>query len=265
MRPNPIFLFHNAGRFISRGHGRHPSRTITSHELIYVLSGTLDMFEENREFHLTKGDRLLLFPGRRHGGLAAYPPDLSFFWVHFSPEDREGRERLLRCPQSAPVRDADAFVTCCNLLLQEQKAEENAESCNYLVSLLVDKAEKSSGCALPLHGTRRLIEETDRFILLHFDEELSTSFIAGKLQCHPDYLGRIYAAARNCTIGEAIRKKRIAHACRLLETSMMSIKQIAYESGFNDPSHFRRQFFQECAVTPRQYRKLHTGGHINTE
>ena len=46
---------------------------------------------------------------------------------------------------------------------------------------------------------------------------------------------------------------------------MMSIKQIAYESGFNDPSHFRRQFFQECAVTPRQYRKLHTGGHINTE
>ena len=265
MKQNPIFLFHNAGRFISRGHGRHPTRIITSHELIYVLSGTLDMFEENREFHLEKGERLLLFPGRRHGGLSAYSPDLSFFWMHFTPADDDAQDVLRTCPPHAPVRDPEAFTAFCNLLLLEQKSEENAESCNYLASLLIRKAETAPPETVPERAPLRLIEEADRFILLHFEEEISTSLIAEQLQCHPDYLGRIYAETRRCTIGDAIRKKRIAHACRLLEHSMMSVKQIAYESGFNDPSHFRRQFFRECSVTPRQYRQLHTGEHVNTE
>ena len=123
MKQNPIFLFHNAGRFISRGHGRHPSRTIHSHELIYVLSGTLDMFEEDREFHLKKGERLLLFPERRHGGLSAYSPELSFFWMHFTPAEEEARNALRTSPQQLPVRDPEAFVAFCNLLLLEQKSE----------------------------------------------------------------------------------------------------------------------------------------------
>ena len=265
MKQNPIFLFHNAGRFISRGHGRHPSRTIHSHELIYVLSGTLDMFEEDREFHLKKGERLLLFPERRHGGLSAYSPELSFFWMHFTPAEEEARNALRTSPQQLPVRDPEAFVAFCNLLLLEQKSEENAETCNYLASLLIRKAETSRPEQPPERAPQRLIEEADRFILLHFEEEISTSLIAEQLQCHPDYLSRIYAEHRHCTIGDAIRKKRIAHACRLLEHSMMSIKQIAYESGFNDPSHFRRQFFRECSITPHAYRELHTGGHVNTE
>ena len=185
--------------------------------------------------------------------------------MHFTPAEEEARNALRTSPQQLPVRDPEAFVAFCNLLLLEQKSEENAETCNYLASLLIRKAETSRPEQPPERAPQRLIEEADRFILLHFEEEISTSLIAEQLQCHPDYLGSIYAEHRHCTIGDAIRKKRIAHACRLLEHSMMSIKQIAYESGFNDPSHFRRQFFRECSITPRAYRKLHTGGHVNTE
>lgn len=263
---NPIFLFQNAGRFISRGHGRHASRVIASWELIYVLSGTLDMFEEKEEFHLSKGEFLLLYPNRRHGGLSAYSPELSFFWMHVLPADEEARKALHDFPvRSGPLRETEAFAAFCNLLLLEQKDRNHQESCNYLASLLIRKAQREAGPPEFLSGTRRLIEETDRFILLHFEENISTSQIAESLQCHPDYLGRIYAEARHRTIGDAIRIRRIAHACRLLENSMMSVKQIGYESGFNDPAHFRRQFFRECAMTPYQYRKHLSGGHVNTE
>lgn len=265
MKQNPIFLFHNAGRFISRGHGRHSTRIIDSYELIYVLSGTLDLFEEKQEFHLSKGERLLLYPGRKHGGLSAYLPELSFFWMHFTPPDKDARDILAEYPQYAAIREQENFVSFCQLLLLEQKSGGNAESCNYLASLLIRKAEKNSGEENALSGTKRLIEETDRFIMLHFEEDISASQIAEKLQCHPDYLSRIYTQNRHCTIGGAIRKKRIEHACRLLENSMMPVKQIGYESGFNDPSYFRKQFLRECAVTPYKYRKLHTGGHVNTE
>ena len=42
----------NAGRFISRGKGRHATRVIDSYELILVIAGTLRMFEEESEFAL---------------------------------------------------------------------------------------------------------------------------------------------------------------------------------------------------------------------
>ena len=56
------FHFINGGKFISRGSGRHTTRTLDSMELIYVIGGTLDMFEEDVEFHLKTGDFLYLYP-----------------------------------------------------------------------------------------------------------------------------------------------------------------------------------------------------------
>ena len=74
----------NGGRFISRGKGRHAVRTIDSNEIIFVIKGTLTMFEETRFFDLHAGDYLLLHRGRKHGGILDYPPGLSFFWLHFN-------------------------------------------------------------------------------------------------------------------------------------------------------------------------------------
>ena len=50
----------NAGRFVSRGRGRHGTRVIDSYELIYVDAGKLEMFEAGRTFRLSAGEWLLL-------------------------------------------------------------------------------------------------------------------------------------------------------------------------------------------------------------
>ena len=42
----PDFHFQSGGKFISRGKGRHVTRKISNMELIFVISGTLGMFEE---------------------------------------------------------------------------------------------------------------------------------------------------------------------------------------------------------------------------
>jgi hypothetical protein len=82
----------NAGLFVSRGKGAHVDRVIDSYELIYVRRGALAMQENAREFFLERGQTLLLWPGRRHKGIRPYPPDLSFYWIHFKlPPARRGR------------------------------------------------------------------------------------------------------------------------------------------------------------------------------
>ncbi len=265
----PMPRFCSAGRFISRGHGRHSTRRIDSCELIYVLSGCLSMFEEEKSFLVHPGERFFLFPGRLHGGLTPYSSDLSFFWMHFIFPDHAGDSCLMSLPQCSGTASEKHFRNYIQTLLAEQQRETlgkkdfSRTNLNLLTWLILEECTRESPARNP--ELPRLVSETDRYITLHFDESLTTSEIAGHLLCHPDYLSRLYHQARGHTIGDEIRRRRIQKACHLLENSPSSIKQIAYESGFNDVSYFRKQFMRDCGMTPGAYRKLRRTDHINTE
>ena len=115
----------SAGRFISRGKGRHITRVIDSYELILVVSGVLEMFEESRRFRVAAGEYLVLSPGRRHGGIGAYGADLSFFWCHFLARSEAGKARLAALAGSAPAARPERFADCFSQLLTELKAARN--------------------------------------------------------------------------------------------------------------------------------------------
>ena len=50
-----------------------------------------------------------------------------------------------------------------------------------------------------------------------------------------------------------IRSIRLKRAAQLLEKSGMSIAEIAYEVGFNNPKNFSKAFKEEFKVLPSQY------------
>lgn len=98
----------NGGLFLSAGRGMHPNRIITSYELIFVRSGSLDIAEEDRQYRLGEGDYLILYPRRRHWGLSEYSDNLSFYWFHFYLETAEESLNDLWLPQygkAVPTRN----------------------------------------------------------------------------------------------------------------------------------------------------------------
>ncbi|MFI4876504.1 MAG: helix-turn-helix domain-containing protein [Blastopirellula sp. JB062] len=54
-----------------------------------------------------------------------------------------------------------------------------------------------------------------------------------------------------------VQRKRVQHACRLLEESDRTIASIAFECGFAELSTFYRAFRKICDVTPKAWRKTH--------
>lgn len=52
---------------------------------------------------------------------------------------------------------------------------------------------------------------------------------------------------------------RIQHACRLLDTTSLSITEIATESGYQDPYYFTRCFRRVMGCAPRDYRSIQKG------
>lgn len=54
--------------------------------------------------------------------------------------------------------------------------------------------------------------------------------------------------------GQYLRKLRMQKSCEFLETSFLSVKEIAAKVGYNDGSHFMREFKKAFDSTPSQYR-----------
>lgn len=256
---NKDIKFLNAGKFISRGHGRHPVRIIDSYELIYVIAGTLSIFEEKTAYTLEAGEYLLLYPEKMHGGTLNYPHNLSFFWGHFHAPCNF-RDKF---PKYGMTARPDRFADYYQLLLSEQNNHSSGMTCNLLMEILLNETLLSTEDNSVKY--RHLTEMAMRILKTRFSEDISTASISGELSCNADYLGRIFKEIYGITIICQLNIFRTANAAKLLKSTARTVKEIGFESGFNDLAYFRRQFFRIYSVTPAQYRKIHSEGHINTE
>lgn len=57
------------------------------------------------------------------------------------------------------------------------------------------------------------------------------------------------------TPGKWIMKRRVQHAANIIANSAQSISQVAFETGFEDLSHFSRVFKQIIGKSPTEYKK----------
>jgi len=88
------------------------------------------------------------------------------------------------------------------------------------------------------------------------DQDLSVARIAEWLQCNPDYLSHLFHKETGIPLTRYINEQRMTQARTLLESTPMSIKEIALASGYSDAGYFARVFFQTVGTTPTRYRTM---------
>jgi AraC-like DNA-binding protein len=84
----------------------------------------------------------------------------------------------------------------------------------------------------------------DRFSIEDFSREIGFS------QRH---LNRKLQALTNLAARDFIRTLRLQRARQLLQQKSATITEIAYEVGFNNPSHFSKCFKKQFGKTPREF------------
>lgn len=93
----------------------------------------------------------------------------------------------------------------------------------------------------------KLIDET-------LPAPLSIEKLAEGIGWTPEHLSRMFVRHLGLTTKEAITRRRIDLACRLLLHGQKSVKEIAFEVGFADPNYFSRVFKAAKAITATEYR-----------
>jgi len=92
------------------------------------------------------------------------------------------------------------------------------------------------------------------YVDAHMDEEFQIANAARYASLSPDTLGRLVKEIFHLTPKQWVMKKRIDHACQLLEETPLSITEVALRCGYADHSAFTRQFKAATHTTPSQYR-----------
>ena len=78
--------------------------------------------------------------------------------------------------------------------------------------------------------------------------------LAQALALSPRHLSRLCKAETGLTAQSYFEAQKMREACRLLVYTRMSVQQIAYHLGFDDPAYFSRAFLRNLQQSPSAYR-----------
>ena len=103
-------------------------------------------------------------------------------------------------------------------------------------------------------GSKRigLIHE---YLMNHYKEEVDLEALAELVSLAKGSLCRLFKAETGTTIFEYLNKIKIDYACNLLMDEDHSVFDVSFDSGFNNLSHFNKQFKKQTGLTPSEYRK----------
>ncbi len=97
------------------------------------------------------------------------------------------------------------------------------------------------------------------FLMDNYREEISLEKLAGMVNMAKGSFCRFFKSQTNLTVFEYLNRIKVDYACKLLMNSDMTIITISYDCGFNNLSHFNKQFKKCTGTTPSQYRKQFIG------
>lgn len=84
--------------------------------------------------------------------------------------------------------------------------------------------------------------------------ELPCGELAKFVNLSASRLHYLFKAETGMGLAQYLRWLRIKEAADLLGTTLLSVKQIKESVGFNDRSHFEREFKKAYGLTPARYR-----------
>lgn len=101
-----------------------------------------------------------------------------------------------------------------------------------------------------------------QYIIEHFDRDISLKEISSVANLSPSPFCRYFKSRANKSFSKFLIEIRIGQACKLLTETKKPVTEICYEIGFNNLSHFNKQFKIITGSSPLQYRKYHEGTGI---
>ena len=101
----------------------------------------------------------------------------------------------------------------------------------------------------------RKIAQSIAFLSRHLKEPVKMTQLAGMANLSPSYFWALFKQKTGYAPIDFLISLRMNRACHLLNSTNMTVRQIAAILGYKDPLYFSRAFKSVNGVAPTSYRK----------
>lgn len=149
-----------------------------------------------------------------------------------------------------------------DLCLELLRRAHGAEVANAVARRMVTAAHRDGGQAqfverpVPQAATvGSAVAQTMEWARRHLGEPLTVTELARHARSAPRTFVRHFTALTGTTPGRWLIRQRVAEAQRLLETTELTVDQVAERCGFGTPAMLRRHFARLVGTSPAAYRR----------
>lgn len=113
---------------------------------------------------------------------------------------------------------------------------------------------------IQLDNVPQEIKDIVKYINNNYSNDISLSYIADILGKHPNYISSLFKKYVGVTFSYYLQFIRLRKAAYMLtNNSEMSIKDISFKIGYQNPREFFKIFKKRMNMTPSQFREIYSG------
>ena len=250
----------------------HPETSHTEHGLAYLTGGRL-LLERGGPVEVKPGTVALAPAGVPHRSLGG--SDVDLWMVQFCATCLHLDESLpLMSPFRRVRRGALPIVPIAETRRQrvlqlyhelrdesERAVPESLDLMRSLLLLLLGEVQRAMPGIRVATGKGDLVSDALAFIQQRCFDPISLRDVAAAVHRTPAHVAATVKNATGYSVGQWINAGRVAEAAARLAHTDDSIGQIANHIGWQDKTHFIRQFRRAYGMTPAAWRREHRAGH----
>ncbi len=226
-------------------------------EIIYIISGSINMTIDGSSRTLLPGEMCITFPYLIH--CYENSTDAEAIILLFDPSitDLFEKKLLSHKPVNPYINEASSFLPLLEKIMyySSHNDADHLKMANiYLIALLGEILFSTE-----LVRIEGISVSTVRKILIycseHYTEDITAKRVSQSLYISQSSITKIFAKKLGCSFRDYINHLRVNKARNHLENTDKKIIEIMYECGFKNQSSFNRVFLQIAGITPSECRK----------
>ena len=258
-----LFLTHCGIQRCAPGHSYGPGARAEQF-LHFVLNGRGSYRFSGHRYFLEKGDIFWLPANKTVFYEADAKKPWHYAWVAFGGSYAPAYMGYAGFSEEKPVQrskiSANAYLGIIEDILQERDSTvadefERLSKLYRLLSVLIDAQgyDARSGGASGDYPRETYVEYAQEFIVHHYPC-IKIQDVAHYIGINQSYLNSVFKKVLGITPQEYLIQFRLEKAKEFLQTTSMSLKEIAERIGYEDPFTFSKMFKQKCGMSPRAWR-----------
>lgn len=221
------------------------------------------------EHSVRAGQVLVIPPGAAHSYHADDADPWTIWWLHLAGLELARFAESAGMTRSAPVRSPADLFRIVDLVrevldvLERDLTMPNVLAAGaagwHLLTLLAADRTDIGSAAGPGRPQAAAIEAARDYLRRHLDEQISVAALADRAALSPSHFAALFRRQVGMPVLRYLTGLRMARARELLDTTDLTIGEIASRTGYRDPFYFSRQFRAVHQTAPMSYRQVHKG------